>query len=178
MGPGRSRPTAGAVPCMMPGRPPLPRPPISAGDAQQRYGGRPRHAAAAGPVVVDTGVDEPYVRPLVDECTHETVIAVTLLTDAEASKGVGLAEKLRAERDHPRADVWWSNECFLTINLADEGVLAAYESPSAGDIPSRYKDPRHRWAGSILRVRMLVASPSRAGEPAATPPLSRLTDLL
>lgn len=105
-----------------------------------------------------TSVDEPYVRPLIDEFEKQTGIDVTLVTDTEASKSVGLSEKLRAEKDHPQADVWWSNECFLTINMADEGVLDPYDSPSAADIPSLYKDPEHRWAGNVMRVRVMVAS--------------------
>lgn len=115
------------------------------------------------PVVLYTSVDEPYVRPLVEQFEKQTGIRVMLVTDAEASKSVGLAERLRAERAHPRADVWWSNECFLTIGLADESVLAPYDSPAAADIPPRYKDPQHRWAGSVMRVRVLVWSPSAAG---------------
>ncbi len=126
-------------------------------------------------VVLYTSVDEPYVRPIVARFTEQTGIHVTLLTDAEASKTVGLAEKLRAEKDHPRADVWWDNECFLSMRLADEGVLAAYDSPAAADIPRTYRDPRHFWAGSVLRVRVLVSSTrSRGGEP----PPTQLTDLL
>jgi iron(III) transport system substrate-binding protein len=109
-------------------------------------------------VVLYTSVDEPYVRPIVQEFERRTGIRVTLITDAEASKSVGLAEKLRAEKDHPMADVWWSNECFLTINLAGDGVLAPYSSPSSSDLPAQFKDPEGRWAGSVLRVRMLASA--------------------
>lgn len=122
-------------------------------------------------VVLYTSVDEPYVRPLVDRFKRQTGIHVTLLTDAEASKSVGLAERLRAESDHPRCDVWWSNECFLTINLADDGVLAPYDSPSSASIPARFKDREHRWAGSVLRVRVLISAPQSM-------PLAHLRDLL
>ncbi len=128
-----------------------------------------------GTVVLYTSVDEPYVRPLIEQFQRRTGIRVTLITDAEASKSVGLSEKLRAEKEHPQADVWWSNECFLTINLADEGVLAPYDSPGASDIPNRFKDPEHRWAGSVLRVRVLVSSRSSPG--VAIKP-TRLRDLL
>jgi iron(III) transport system substrate-binding protein len=123
-----------------------------------KRGGPSGAGGSAGPVVLYTSVDEPYVRPLVAEFTRQTGIDVTLVTDSEASKGVGLDDKLRAEKDHPKADVWWSNECFLTINLADDGMLAPYDSPAAADIPSRFKDKDHRWAGSVLRVRTLVWS--------------------
>ncbi|RDJ93096.1 hypothetical protein B4Q13_24285, partial [Lacticaseibacillus rhamnosus] len=51
-----------------------------------------------------------------------------------------LAERLRAEKSNPQCDVWWGNEPFHTINLADEGLLQPYESPSAGDIAGMYKD--------------------------------------
>jgi iron(III) transport system substrate-binding protein len=131
-------------------------------------------APVAGPVVLYTSVDEPYVRPLVRLFHERTGIDVQLLTDAEASKSVGLSEKLLAERDHPAADVWWDNEVFLTVRLADAGVLAPYDSPAALDIPKRYRDPGHRWAGSVLRVRVLVSSTKLA--PADRP--HGLADLL
>jgi iron(III) transport system substrate-binding protein len=124
-------------------------------------------------VILYTSVDEPYVRPLIEKFQRDTGIEVTLLTDAEASKSVGLAEKLRAEKDHPSADVWWDNECFLTMRLAQEGVLAPYDSPAAADIPAKFKDADHLWAGSILRVRVMVSSPKIS----ATRP-TRLEDLL
>ena len=127
---------------------------------------------SGGAVTLYTSVDEPYVRPIVEQFQRDTGIAVTLVTDAEASKSVGLAERLTAEKDNPKCDVWWDNEVFLTVNLADAGVLAAYESPSAADVPARYKDAKHRWAGSVLRVRVIVAGP------AVTPPLTKLGDLL
>ena len=120
--------------------------------------------AADGPIVLYTSVDEPYARPLVEEFEKSSGLTVTLVTDSEAAKSVGLAEKLRAEKDQPRADVWWSNECFLTIALANEGLLAQYESPAASDIPATYKDPGRRWAGSVLRVRTLVSSKKLPGQ--------------
>ena len=131
--------------------------------------------ASEGSVVLYTSVDEPYARPLIERFRQRTGIAVTLLTDSEASKSVGLAGRLEAEKGQPKADVWWDNECFLSIRLADEGVLAAYDSPAAMDIPARYKDAAHRWAGSALRVRVLVSAPPGAG--GGTTP-ARLTDLL
>ena len=146
------------------------------------FAGCNRHRDASSPasssatsVVLYTSVDEPYVRPLVEQFQRQTGIAVTLLTDSEASKSVGLAGRLEAEKDHPKADVWWDNECFLSIRLADEGVLSPYDSPAAADLPPQYKDAAHRWAGSVLRVRVLVSAPM-AGGGGAKP--ARLADLL
>ena len=110
------------------------------------------------PLVLYTSVDEPYARPIIDAFTKETGIAVTLVTDTEATKSVGLAERLRAEKNQPRCDVWWGNEPFHTVQLADEGLFAAYDSPSAQDVRPLLKDAQHRWAGNGLRARVLVRS--------------------
>jgi iron(III) transport system substrate-binding protein len=141
-------------------------------------GCRKNTSGPAASVVLYTSVDEPYARPLIEQFERESGIHVTLITDSEASKSVGLAEKLRAEKANPQADVWWDNECFLAINLADEGILAPYDSPSAADIPSQYKDPGRRWAGSVLRVRMMIsAPPGPSPQPGWAKP-ARLRDLL
>lgn len=83
---------------------------------------------------------------------------MTLQTDGEANKTVGLVERIRAEAANPQADVWWGNEPFHSVNLANEGLLVAYDSPSASDIPDQFKDAGHRWAGCGLRARVIGAS--------------------
>src|SRR5436190_7462609 len=114
-------------------------------------------------VVLYTSVDEPVARPIVAEFTKRTGIAVVIKTDAEASKTAGLAATLRAERANPRADVFWNNEPFHTINLAEEGVLAAYASPAAADIAARFKDDKGRWAASGVRQRVIVLAAGVVG---------------
>ncbi len=106
-------------------------------------------------VVVYTSVDEPVARPILQEFTRRTGVRVDVRTDTEANKSAGLAARLEAEKSNPKADVWWGNEVFRTIRLADAGVLAAYDSPAAAEIPPLFKDPDHRWAGSGLRVRVI-----------------------
>ncbi len=109
-------------------------------------------------VTLYTSVDEPIASPIVKEFEKQTGIHVTLVTDAEATKSVGLAERLRAEKDHPQCDVFWGNEPFNTINLAEEGVLTAYDSLSSKDVPEQFKDPQHRWASNGLRARVIAHS--------------------
>jgi iron(III) transport system substrate-binding protein len=81
--------------------------------------------------------------------------------DIESSKSVGLAGKLTAEKDHPRADVWWCSEAFLSVRLAKDDVLAPYDSPVAADVPDQFRDVKgHYWTGCALRARVLaVGSP-------------------
>ena len=125
--------------------------------------------SAARTVVLYTSIDQPVAAPIVREFEKQTGIRVVLVTDTEATKSVGLAEKLRAERSNPQCDVWWSNEPFHTINLADEGVLTAYESAASSDVPARFRDASARWASCAFRVRVIAT----AGEPA-----TGLNDLL
>ncbi len=114
--------------------------------------------AVAQEVRLYTSVDQPYAVKIIREFEKQTGITVRVLTDAEATKTAGLAERLRAERNNPRADVWWSNEVFHTIRLANEGILAPYESPAAKDIPAQFVDKQHRWTAAALRIRVLLAA--------------------
>ena len=111
----------------------------------------------AGEIVLYTSVDEPAARPVIDAFEKQTGLKVRLVADTEANKSVGLAERLRAERNRPRADVWWGNEPFLTVALADEGLLQPYAPPTADDVRPQFVDKAHRWTGNGLRARVLVA---------------------
>jgi iron(III) transport system substrate-binding protein len=113
----------------------------------------------SGPkVVLYTSVDEPVARPIVAAFEKETGIKVLLRTDTEATRTAGLAERLLAERGSPQADVWWGNEPFHTVNLAENGVLAEYKSPAHERIPPLYRDSKYRWAGTALRARVIAVS--------------------
>jgi len=114
-------------------------------------------------VVLYTSIDEPVVKPIVEAFEKKTGIKVRLKTDTEASKTSGLVALLRAEKANPQSDVFWNNEPFHTINLAEEGVLTAYDSPAAKDILPQYKDAKGRWASSGLRFRMIAFAPSVTG---------------
>jgi iron(III) transport system substrate-binding protein len=113
-------------------------------------------------VVLYTAIDEPVARQIIEAFEQETGYSVRLVTDTEATKSVGLAERLRAEKNRPQADVWWGNEPFHTIALAEEGLLAAYDSPAAAEIDPLFRDPENRWAGNGLRARVLAISESVA----------------
>jgi iron(III) transport system substrate-binding protein len=84
------------------------------------------HGCNRGPklevVTVYCAVDKPYASQIFQDFEKQTGIRVAPLYDIESSKSVGLAGKLEAERDHPRAAVWWGSEAFLTTRLAEEGT--------------------------------------------------------
>jgi iron(III) transport system substrate-binding protein len=120
----------------------------------------------ADELVVYTSVDEPYSRPIIERFEAETGLKVRLVTDTEANKSVGLAERLRAEARRPVADVWWGNEPFLTVALADEGAFTSHDWPTAEGVLPLYRDAQGRWVGNGIRARGIAVAPGRADAPA------------
>lgn len=111
---------------------------------------------AAGEVVVYTALDQIYSEPILKEFEAETGIQVRAVYDSEAAKTTGLVNRLIAERERPRCDVFWNNEIIRTIQLKREGILESYRSPSGATIPDAFKDSENCWAGFAARARVLV----------------------
>ena len=112
----------------------------------------------AAEVVVYTALDQIYSEPLLERFERETGIRVLPVYDTEANKTVGLVNRLIAEKARPRCDVFWNNEIARTLVLKQKGVLSAYSSSEAADIPTHYKDPEHFWTGFAARARILIVN--------------------
>jgi iron(III) transport system substrate-binding protein len=74
-------------------------------------------------VILYTSQDQDFAEPVLRQFTRETGIKVQTVFDSEAVKTVGLANRLLAESNHPRCDIWWSNEELRTRQLAARGVF-------------------------------------------------------
>lgn len=122
-------------------------------------GVRPRGA----PLIVYCSVDEGFARGILDTFSERTGIECSVVFDSEAGKTTGLIQRIihEAKAGRPRADVLWSSELFNTMRLAQMGLLESYDSPAAADIPSRYRDPKHRWTALAARARVLAFDPAR-----------------
>jgi iron(III) transport system substrate-binding protein len=80
--------------------------------------------APSGPsVIVYCAQDQTYAEPIFRDFEKETGIKVLAVFDSEAVKTVGLANRLLAERAHPRCDLFWGNEEMRTRQLAAEGIF-------------------------------------------------------
>ena len=112
-------------------------------------------------VVLYCSVDQAVAEPIVAEFEKLSGIKVDARYDTEASKTVGLVQKIRAEKDDPVADVFWSSEIFHTIKLADEGILAGYTSDSTKNWPAEFADTQNRWYGFALRGRVIAYTANR-----------------
>ncbi len=137
---------------------------------------RAKHDATGGAptrvVVAYVSADEAVARPILDAFTAETGIEVRARFDGEAAKTTALAAMLRAERDAPRADVFWSSEGIAAAQLAREGVLAPWRSRTADALPERLRGEAGRWYGFAPRMRVLVFDPLRT--PMASLPTTML----
>jgi iron(III) transport system substrate-binding protein len=109
-------------------------------------------------VTLYCSTDDVIAAPILADFERETGVHVKPVFDTEASKTVGRANALKLERDDPRCDVFWNNEILQTVRLANDGIFAAYVSPSAADIPAEYKDPGGLWTGFAARPRILIVS--------------------
>jgi len=107
-------------------------------------------------VVLYCSVDQAVAEPIIARFEEQTGIKVRTRFDTEASKTVGLVQKIRAEKDHPAADVFWSSEIFYTIRLGREGLLEPFESEVTADWPKTFMDQNKHWYAFGLRGRVIA----------------------
>src|SRR5687768_1512589 len=90
-------------------------------------------------VVLYCSVDDVYAKPIIKQLEKQTGLKIDVLYDTEAAKTAGLANKIRAEKNRPQGDVFWSSALLQTLLLNREGLLQPYISPSAKGIPAAFK---------------------------------------
>lgn len=151
---------------------------LGGGAAMLGAGGCSRRTSDGGaPVVLYSSVDEPLLRELVADYTTETGARVLVVGDTEATKTTGLVQRLIAERERPRCDVWWSNEPFGTIGLAAQGMfepLTIASSLREGGWPSELIGSNDAWIGFAQRARVIVYNAERMSREQAPASLSDL----
>ena len=111
---------------------------------------------ASEKVVVYSSVDEVFAEPICKKFEQETGITVHLVPDTEETKSTGLLSRLIAEKDRPRADVFWSGDPVRSAILKSKGVSAAYKSPAAEGLPIEYSDAEFHWIGFSARARVII----------------------
>lgn len=127
-------------------------------------------------VILYTSADPDVLRLVTAAFEKKTGIKVKAVGDTEATKTTGLVQRLIAERERARADVWWSSEAAGTIQLSKAGVLEAYTSEAAeqawprtggdgtGGWPAAMRGKKKDWYGFARRTRVLVYNTARLKE--------------
>ncbi len=109
-------------------------------------------------VVVYTALDRAFSAPIFAEFERATGIRVRATYDPESTKTIGLVNRIRAEKERPRCDVFWNNEIINTLNLKREGLLAPSTPAGAEGIPPQYRDSAGYWYGFAARARVLIVN--------------------
>jgi iron(III) transport system substrate-binding protein len=116
-------------------------------------------------VVVYVSADDYVARPILDRFQNETGITVEALYDTEATKTTGLVSRLVAEQTRPRADLFWSSECFRMIELQEAGVLGRFPPDQmralTEGIPSGWCSTEDAWVAVAPRARVIVYASDR-----------------
>ncbi|MFB3789097.1 MAG: extracellular solute-binding protein [bacterium] len=132
-------------------------------------------SAKSKTVTIYTSVDRDYAEPIIAAFQEQNPeLKVNAVYDSEMTKTTGLFNRLLEEKNNPQADVFWNSEIVRTIQLKNAGLLEAYRSPAAGDIPDTYKDPEGCWTGFSARARVMLINHNLVPEsetPASVPTL-------
>lgn len=115
-------------------------------------------------LVVYTSVDRVYAEPILKAFADESGIEVLPVYDVEATKTTGLYNRLVAEKDSPKADVFWNGEILYTLKLKENDVLQAYDSPANSDLPDDFVDADHMWTAFGGRARVIIINTDLVAE--------------
>ena len=109
-------------------------------------------------VIVYTTVDQLFAEPILSAFEDKHHITVKAVYDIEAVKTTGLVNRLIAEKNNPRCDVFWNSEVLRTIILKHKGIITPYISQQSEDIPASFKDEQGYWSGFASRRRVFAVN--------------------
>ncbi|MCK4960496.1 MAG: extracellular solute-binding protein [Planctomycetes bacterium] len=127
-------------------------------------------------VVLYCSVDQSIAEPIIARFEERFKTKVLTRFDTEASKTVGLVQRIRSESSRPIADVFWSSEVFHTIRLAREGLLDPFYGMYTRYWPRTFCDRNRLWYGFALRVRVIAYNSNRVSPDEAPRSLEDLLD--
>lgn len=107
-------------------------------------------------LVVYCAHDAEFSEPILKDFERQTGIPLVIQFDTEATKSLSLIQRIKAEKNQPRCDVFWNNETLGMSNLAEESLLEPYKGTGHDRIPEKYKDSEGRWTGFAARLRVVI----------------------
>jgi iron(III) transport system substrate-binding protein len=103
-------------------------------------------------VVVYSSADKEFAELIFRAYEQKTGVTVLPLYDTEETKTAGLTSRLVAEKDHPRADVFWSSDTSRAVALVEQGVAESYVPKESAAISARYRSPTGLWTGFAVEL--------------------------
>jgi iron(III) transport system substrate-binding protein len=112
-------------------------------------------------VTVYSSADKEFAELIFRAYEQKTGVKVLPLYDTEETKTAGLTSRLVAEKDHPRADVFWSSDTSRAVALVEQGVAEPYVPKESTAIAARYRSPSGLWTGFAARIRVILYNTTR-----------------
>ncbi len=107
-------------------------------------------------VVVYCAHDAIFADQMLKLFEQRSGIQVRVLYDEEASKSLGLTQRILAERTAPQCDVFWNNQTLGTERLRRAGVLQPCSADWCSRIPARFRAADLQWVGFAARLRVWI----------------------
>src|ERR1700734_2037801 len=117
-------------------------------------------SGSAGSITLYSGQHEQTTQSLVTAFEQKTGIQVNVRYNDEDS----FADEIIAEKSHPVADVFYTENSPVLEYLQNQGLLAPVDSSTLAKTPSAYNSPQGDWAGVSARVSVLIYNPSKISE--------------
>jgi iron(III) transport system substrate-binding protein len=127
-------------------------------------------------VVVYTALDRGFSEPILAEFEKQTGVKVKPVYDTESTKTVGLTNRIFAEAQRPRCDVFWNNEILNTLRLQKEGLLQPCKPSQASHFRTQFRDPGGEWYGFAARARIIIVNTDLVGDEEMPTSIHDLTD--
>jgi len=90
-------------------------------------------------VVVYSSADKEFAEQIFRAYEAKTRVNVLPLYDTEETKTAGLTARLVGEKDHPKADVFWSSDTSRAVALVDQNVAESYIPEGASGLPVQHR---------------------------------------
>ena len=115
-------------------------------------------ALASGEVNIYSARKEDLIKPLLDDFSKQTGVAVNLVTGKEEA----LLQRLQSEGANTPADVLLTSDAGRLSAAQKAGVLQAVKSdPLIAHVPASYRDPEGYWYGLSVRARPIIYARDR-----------------
>jgi iron(III) transport system substrate-binding protein len=113
-------------------------------------------SGSAGSITLYSGQHEQTTQSLVTAFEQQTGIHVNVRYNDEDS----FADEIIAEKSHPVADVFYTENSPVLEYLQNQGLLAPVDGSTLAKTPSKYNSPHGDWVGVSARVSVLIYNPS------------------
>lgn len=94
-------------------------------------------------LTIYSGVLEDYMVAAVKEFEKDTGVK----TEAVRMSSGEVLGRIRAEKENPKASIWFGGPADAFIQASEEGLMENYASKNAADILDKFKDKNGAWTG-------------------------------